>query len=132
MQIKKVRLEVLILETFINGKWYKQSWKEFDHLKDIDQNFYSSDYYDVSVNKYGAKCGTSLRFWENKGWINEVILCGWFQWYFTYWLGRRSKVDEREITGWKKNVSRFRGKFVKMIKDAGSKFDDYPISSKIR
>ena len=31
-----------------------------------------------------------------------------------------------------KNVSRFRGKLVKMIKDAGSKFDDYSISPKIR
>ena len=29
-------------------------------------------------------------------------------------------------------VSRFRGKLVKMIKDADSKFDDYSISSKIR
>ena len=31
-----------------------------------------------------------------------------------------------------KIVSRFRGKLVKMIKDAGSKFDDYSISPKIR
>ena len=31
-----------------------------------------------------------------------------------------------------KIVSRFRGKLVKMIKDAGSKFDDCPISPKIR
>ena len=29
-------------------------------------------------------------------------------------------------------MSRFRGKLVKMIKDAGSKFDDYSISPKIR
>ena len=29
-------------------------------------------------------------------------------------------------------VSRFRGKLVKMIKDGGSKFDDYLISSKLR
>ena len=29
------------------------------------------------------------------------------------------------------NVSRFRGKLVKMIKDAGSKYDDYSISPKI-
>ena len=28
-------------------------------------------------------------------------------------------------------MSRFRGKMVKMIRDAGSKFDDYPISPKI-
>ena len=31
-----------------------------------------------------------------------------------------------------KIVSRFRGKLVKMIKDAGSKYDDYSISPKIR
>ena len=40
--------------------------------------------------------------------------------------------DERQINRWKKIVSRFRGKLVKMIKDAGSKFDDYLISPKIR
>ena len=31
-----------------------------------------------------------------------------------------------------KIVSRFRGKLVEMIKHAGSKFDDYSISHKIR
>ena len=50
----------------VSRKWYKKSWKEFDHLKDIDQKYYCSIYYDVSVNKYGVKCRTSLRFWENK------------------------------------------------------------------
>ena len=35
----------------VNGKWYKNSWKEFDVLEDIDQKYYCSDYYDVSVNK---------------------------------------------------------------------------------
>ena len=38
----------------INGKLYRKSWNEFDELKNI------------SVNKYGVKFGTSLRFWENK------------------------------------------------------------------
>ena len=32
----------------------------------------------------------------------------------------------------KKIVSRFRDKLVKIIRDAGSKFDDYSISPKIR
>ena len=31
-----------------------------------------------------------------------------------------------------KIVSRFRGKLVKMIKNSGSKYDDYSISPKIR
>ena len=29
-------------------------------------------------NKYGVKCGTPLRFWENKSWINNIELYGWF------------------------------------------------------
>ena len=31
-----------------------------------------------------------------------------------------------------RNVSRFRGKLVKMIRDTASKFDDYSISPKVR
>ena len=116
----------------VNGKWYKKSGKEFDQLKDVRQKVYCSYYYDVSVSKYGVKRGTSLRFWENKGWINKIYPYGWFQWYFRYWLGRRWEGNERQINRWKKIVSRFTGKLVMMIKDAGSKFDDYLTSPKIR
>ena len=34
----------------VNKKRYKESWKEFNQLKNIDQKYYCSDYYDVSVN----------------------------------------------------------------------------------
>ena len=87
-----------------NKKRYKNSWKEVIHLKNIDLKFYVSDYYHINVNKYGVKCGTSLRFRENKGWTNNR---------------------------WKIIVSRFRGKLVKMIKNSGSKYD-YSILPKIR
>ena len=116
----------------VNGKCYKKSWKEFDQLKNIDHKYYYSNYYDITVNKYGVKCGTSFRFWENKGWINKTDPYGWFQWYFRYWLGRISEDNERQISRWKKIVSRFRGRLVKMIKDNGSELDDYSISPKIR
>ena len=86
----------------------------------------------MNVNKYGVKIGTSLRFWEKKGWINEIDPYGWFQWYFRHWLGRRSKDDEWQINRWKKIVSRFRGKLVKMIRDNVSKFDGYAISAIVR
>ena len=101
-------------------------------MKDVDQKYYCSDYYDVRVNRYGVKCETSLKFWENKVCINDIDPYRWFQWYFRYWLDRRSEDDERQINRWKKVLSRFRGKLVKIIKDAGSKFDDYSFSPKIR
>ena len=38
----------------------------------------------------------------------------------------------KDINRWKKIVSRFKGKLVKMIVNANSKFDDYSFSPKIR
>ena len=32
----------------INGKWYKNSWKEFNSLKNIDPEYYSSNFYDTN------------------------------------------------------------------------------------
>ena len=45
----------------INEKWYKNSWKEFVQIKNIDTKFYASDYYDVNVNKYRVKCRTVIK-----------------------------------------------------------------------
>ena len=59
---------------------------------------------------------------ENKGWINKQDPCGCFQWYFRYWLRRRSKDDERQIKRWNGIVNRFKGKLIKMIKKATTMF----------
>ena len=115
--LKKVHLVVLILETGVNDKIYKSSWKEFKELENIDKTYYSSDFYDVSVNKYGVKCGPSLRFWESKGWINKTYPYGWFQWYFRYWKGRRFEDDQKQIGRWKRIVSRFVGVLKKLISE---------------
>ena len=61
----------------INGKWYTQSRKKFDELKKVYKKYYCSNHYDISINKYKVKCGTSSRFWENKGWINSIDPYGW-------------------------------------------------------
>ena len=73
----------------VTGKWHKKSQEEFNQLKNFDQKGYCSDYYDLNVKKYSVECGTSLRFWENKGWTNEIDPYGWFQCYFSYQLGRQ-------------------------------------------
>ena len=54
------------------------------------------------------------------------------QWYFRYWLGRRSLDDKRQIARWKQIISRFKCNIVKMIKYVKCRFDDYSISPKIR
>ena len=106
-------------------KYYKNSWKEFEELRDIDKKYYSSEFYDTGLNYYVVKVGTSLRFWESKGWINKIDPYGWFQWYFRYWKGRRSEDDLRQINRWKKIVCRFVG----ILKKLNSKNKD---SKKIR
>ena len=47
-------------------------------------------------------------------------------------LVRRSLGDEKQINRWKRIVSRFKGKLVKMIKDINGRFNDYAISPKVR
>ena len=71
-------------------------------------------------------------FGKIKAGINEIDPYGSFKWYFRYCLGRRLEDDKRQINRWKKIVSWFRGKIVKMTKDAGSKYGDYSILLKIK
>ena len=91
----------------------ERTWR----VKEYWWNYYCSDYDDVHVNKYKVKCGTSLKFWENKGWINSIDPYIWFQRCFKYWIDRRYLDDKRQISRWKRIVSRFKSKLVKMIKD---------------
>ena len=127
-------MEELILETYsnINSKLYRNSWKKLDVLKNIDKKLYASNYYDINVNKYKVKCGTSLRFWENKGWIHKQDPYGRCQWYCRYYLRRRSSDDDRQIARWNNIINRFKSILVKMIKDKSTKYNDYSISPKIR
>ena len=79
------------------------------------------------MNTYSIKCGTPLRFWENKSWVKAIDLYGWLIWYFRYWLGRKLYDNERL----KGIAGRFKSKLIKMIKAINGKFDDYAISTMI-
>ena len=63
--------------------------------------------------------------------MNSIDPCGWFQWYFRYWLGIKSLDDKRKIARWGRIVSRFKGRLVQMCKDGDGSLDDYPICLKL-
>ena len=84
------------------------------------------DDYDITINKYKVKVGTTLEFWEDKGWIIKQDPYGWVQWYCEFFMGRRSEDDDRQIDRWKKLAGpngRFRKWLVTQIMKKGGKTD---------
>ena len=114
----------------IHQKQFPKSW-----WAGIPESHLSSADYDKSINKYKVKVGTSLEFWEGKKWIRESHPYGWVHWYCDFYLGRRSKDDERQIARWK-GLAGPNGRFMKFLvtqiqKKRGT-WNDYSVSPKIR
>ena len=111
-------------------KKYPKSW-----WKDIPEHHLSSETYDVNINKYKVKVGTTLEFWESKQWIDESNPYGWMHWYCDFYSGKRGADDERQISRWCKTAgpnSRFRKALINMIHKKKKKYNDFEISPKIR
>ncbi|PWN47882.1 hypothetical protein IE53DRAFT_225787 [Violaceomyces palustris] len=101
---------------------------------DVD-NKLRRETYDTSVNRFGVKAGQSLEEWEKAGWVRPQDPRGWFQWYYRFYLGRRSKDDARQISRWLKAcgpAGRFKKSLVVKLAYAGAEWDDESISPVVR
>jgi hypothetical protein len=89
-----------------------------------------------TINKYGVSAGSSLKAWEDSGWIREQDPYGWFQWYCRFYLGRRTKDDQRQVDRWDNYAGEIRGRWrrnlVGKIIKANATYDDIKISPVIR
>ena len=113
-------------------KQYPNSW-----WKDIPENWLSRPWnqYDKTINQYGVKVGTTLRFWESKCWISPNHPYGWVQWYCDFYEGKRCADDARQIKRWKGLAGpkgRFRNMLLNMLRRKKRPYDDVTISPKIR
>ena len=121
----------------ITKQKYKNIHKEFPNSwwKDIPEHHLSSSNYDISINKYKVKVGTTLPFWEKKGWIHKQDPYGWVLWYCRFYQGRRTADDKRQIRRWKSlagKKGRFRNFLITLILKKNGKWNDFSISPKIR
>ena len=119
----------------ITKKSYKYKHKEFKWLRTLPKHKISNVLCENSVNNYKVRVGTSLRFWEDKGWIHPRDPYGWVQWYCRFYDGRRSDDDERQIDRWLKLTGpkgRFRKWLITLIHKKKGYWNDHDISPKIR
>jgi hypothetical protein len=113
-------------------KQYPATW-----FKSIPINHLTLPYdqYDKTINKYKVKVGTTLEYWENKGWISANHPYGWVHWYCDFYQGKRCEDDEYQIKRWKEicgKKGRFKLNLINQIKNNNKLWDDASISPKIR
>jgi len=111
---------------------YPKSWWKGIPAEHLTTDF---DQYNTSINTYNKKVGTTLEFWEDKGWITKYHPYGWVEWYCDFFQGKRCPDDARQIARWSGMVGpngRFRKWLVTLIIRTNTNYNDFSISPAIR
>lgn len=111
---------------------YPKSW-----FSGIDSSWLITDWdnYNKNINNYGVKVGTTLEYWEDKGWIEPSHPYGWVHWYCDFYNGKRCKDDIRQTNRWVRTAgpkSRFRRALINLIIKKEGVYNDFSISPKRR
>ena len=92
--------EMLTLGVF-EGKYLNDCQKEFPASWFLKAKL-SPLTPDINCNCFKIKSRQSLQIWQQKGWIIEPDIRGWFQWYCRYYMGRRiPEIDKLQINRWR-------------------------------
>ncbi len=92
--------EMLTLGVF-EGKYLNDCQKEFPASWFLKEKL-SPLKPDINCNYFKIKSRQSLQIWQQKGWIIEPDIRGWFQWYCRYYMGRRiPEIDQIQIHRWR-------------------------------
>lgn len=127
----------------VTGQTYEGQWQDISSLVAMvqedpnKQNLLDQPLtrFNVKLNKYKAKSGSTLEEWENNGWINPQDPYGWVQWYCKFYYGRRTADDARQIERWENFTGpngRFKRNLINKVLAAGTTYDDPRISPVIR
>ncbi len=93
--------QMLALGVF-GGRYMRDCTKEFPRDWFTRAKFHPQGAagHSKSLNYFKVDASQPLSVWRKKGWIQPQDPRGWFQWYCRYYVGRRSKDDERQIRRW--------------------------------
>ena len=92
--------EMLSLGVF-EGKYLNDCQKEFPSSWFLTEKI-SPKRPNINCNYFQIKSRQSLQIWQQRGWIIEPDVRGWFQWYCRYYMGRRiPEVDKIQINRWR-------------------------------
>ncbi len=92
----KEMLELSVL----GGKYLTDCLEEFPQDWFVNARL-NPDRHDPHLNFYGVNASKPLWYWQMKSCIYPEDPRGWFQWYCSYYMGRRCPDDARQIKRWK-------------------------------